>query len=232
MRKFVYLFVMAVVAAAIYLFLGKKPATETPMLASEVAPASSEQSSNAPSEEGAANGEEHGDAEHATDHSAANLGKLSDFTLSNQAGQEFKLAAMKGKVLIVNFFFTRCEGPCPLMNKKMEAFQEKFANDADIKLVSITVDPAHDTVDVIKTYAETFKANPEKWSFLTGSKDVINEVMEKQMKLGGAEDAKTHSTRFVLIDKDANIKGYFDSASEEELTKLESEARQLVSAES
>jgi len=226
MRKFVYLFVMALLATGIYLFLGKKSATETPMTPAEVqAPALGEEASETPSE--TPSSEEHSAVDHAAD-----LGKLSDFTLSNQAGQEFKLSAMKGKVLLVNFFFTRCEGPCPLMNKKMEAFQEKFANDADIKLVSITVDPAHDTIEVIKKYSETFKANPEKWSFLTGSKETINEVMEKQMKLGGAEDTTTHSTRFVLIDKDANIKGYFDSSSEEELTKLESEARQLASAAS
>ncbi len=227
MRKLVYLVVMAVFAAGVYFFLGKKDASQT-STPSESVPA--EVSAEQGASEGVAQAEAASETEHAGNDVSANFGKLSDFTLTNQLGQEFKLSAMNGNVLLFNFFFSTCKGPCPLMNKKMEALQEKFANDANVKLVSITVDPAHDTAEVLKAYAETFKANPEKWFFLTGSKESIHDVMQKQMKLGGAEDVNTHSTRIVLVDKDGSIKGYYDSASEEELAKLEVDARQLATA--
>lgn len=220
MRKFVYLAIVAVCAVGIFVFLGKKNNPEVP--ATPVAEDTSAEQSGTAGEGQAVDGQ------HAANQLPSDFGKLSDFTLSNQAGQEFTSAAMKGKVYLVNFFFSKCEGPCPLMNKKMEAFQEKFANDADIKLLSVSVDPANDTVEVIKAYSETFKANPEKWSFATGSKEVINDIMEKQMKLAVSEDLQLHTTRIALIDKEGNIKGYFDSASEEELSKLEEEARKLL----
>ena len=228
MRKFVYLLVLAVFAVAIYFFLGKKAvqtAQETP---STQAPVSSAEQTPAAPMETAAPVEAPSDAEHAANQVSADFGKLSDLTLTNQSGQEFRMADMKGKVLVFNFFFTKCEGPCPLMNKKMEALQEKFANDANVKLVSVTVDPANDNVEALKTYSAKFNANPEKWLFLTGDKEVIKDLMVKQMKLGGGDDATTHSTRFVLVDKDGNIKGFFDSSSEEELAKVENEARQLA----
>jgi protein SCO1/2 len=223
---------MAVVAAGVYFFANKKQTTESAPAAQTLpAESSAEQSAASPSDTPTEATKEDGDAEHAANHLPASFGKLSDFTLTNQAGQEFTLAGVNGKVLVMNFFFTRCEGPCPLMNKKLEGLQEKFAKDADIKLVSITVDPANDTVEVLKGYSEKFKANVEKWSFLTGSKDVITDIMEKQMKLAGG-DISTHSTRFALIDKDGTIKGFYDSSSEEELAKLEVEARKLATASS
>lgn len=229
MRKFVYLLVMALLAAGVYFVVGKKNAPAPEAAPAEGLPAESAEQSATPTEEGAT-AETAVDGEHAANSVPSNFGKLSDFTLTDQAGQDFHMSSMKGKVLLVNFFFTRCEGPCPMMNKKMEAFQSTFADDANIHLVSITVDPANDNVEALKTYASKFNAKVEKWSFLTGSKDVITTIMEKEMKLGGAEDIQSHSTRLVLIDKDGTIKGFYDSASEEELVKAEKDARQLAAS--
>lgn len=224
---------MAGVAAGVYFIVGKKEikAPEVPANQSLPVDASAEQSALSPNEESLENKETDGDAEHSANHLPTDFGKLSDFTLTNQNGQEFAMASQKGKVLVMNFFFTKCQGPCPIMNKKMEALQEKFAQDTNVQLVSITVDPANDTAEILKTYAATFKANPDKWSFLTGNEETIKDIMGKQLKLA-VDDMQTHSTSFVLIDKEANIKGFYDSSSEDELSELENEVRQLASSAS
>lgn len=225
MRNFVYIGLLAIFAAGVYLFLGKKQ--------QEAAPVTSAATESVPADQAPADANQANVSENASANNVPEgLGKLADFTLTDQTGKEFNSANMKGKVLLVNFFFTKCETTCPLMNKKMEALQEKFSNDADIKLVSISVDPENDNVDVLKTYSETFKANPEKWFFLTGSKELIVDIMEKQLKLAAGPEHATHSTRIVLIDKESGVKGYFDSSSDEELSKLESEARQLLGSAS
>lgn len=157
-----------------------------------------------------------------------NYGQVADFTLTDQLGREFQLANMKDKVLIVNFFFTSCHGPCPVMTKKMEALQGKLANHSNVNLVSISIDPNTDTVPALKAYAEKNNVNSEKWALLTGSKDKIVEIMEKSMKLGGGQDIQTHATKFVLLDQKSNIVGYYDSMSEEDLSKLEQDAVALA----
>ncbi len=210
MRRFVYLVFLVLFLAGIYVYFEKNVDKKSAEQVTNVDPVAglvpTEQVASPPT----------------------GFGQVADFSLSDQLGREFHLANMKEKVLIVNFFFTSCGGPCPVMSKKMEALQGKLANYANINLVSISIDPTTDTVPVLKGYAETYKANPERWFLLTGNKEIIVDIMEKSMKLGGGQDVQTHSTRFVLLDQKAKIIGYYDSMSEEDLNKLEKDALALA----
>ncbi len=224
MRKLVYLLVFALFAVGIYVFLVKKElkAPETPV--AELPPAQNPAELPAPP-----SSEVPSESPKVSVTPSEGFGQLSDFTFTDQLGHEFRLSNMKGNVLVLSFFFTKCQGPCPILNKKLEALQEKFATEAKIKLVSVSVDPTNDTVEVLKTYSEGFKANPEKWFFLSGTKETVADLMEKQLKFAGG-DPQTHTTVFVLVNQDASIKGFYDSMSEEDLARLEKDALQLASS--
>lgn len=109
----------------------------------------------------------------------------------------------------------------------MKALQDEFNEEADLRFVSITVDPDRDTPEVLETYADSVGADPERWFFLTGEKDVIHRFAQEGFRLGAAEIAHehrpasgathTHSPRFVLIDGDAQIRGYYTSTDPEAL---------------
>ena len=100
----------------------------------------------------------------------------SDFTLTDQDGQPFSLHQLQGKTVVLDFIFTRCPGPCPLLSLKFSRLQQKLGErlGKDIFLLSITIDPRHDTPQVLKEYAQRYNANLSGWKFLTGStKDII-----------------------------------------------------------
>jgi len=134
-------------------------------------------------------------------------GQLPDFRLTNQLGQAVSLGDLKGEVWVADIIFTRCPGPCVEMTRKMKKIQDALPPNSRTKLVSLTADPAFDTSSVLKTYSGSFKADPEKWSFLTGPKQAVYDFAVKGLKLAVQENATTnldemfiHSTRMVLID--------------------------------
>lgn len=94
-----------------------------------------------------------------------------NFTLTDQDGQPFSLSDLRGKVIILDFIFTRCPGPCPLLSLKFSQLQQKLGErlGKDVMLLSISIDPRHDTPTVLKEYAQRYSANPTGWKFLVGS---------------------------------------------------------------
>ena len=105
-----------------------------------------------------------------------NLPKLSQvapFQLIDQDGQIFSEEALKGKVWVVDFIFTRCKGPCPLMTEKMAELQENFKGSENIHFVTITMDADFDSSSVLKKFAEEYGANFSKWHFLPKSLEII-----------------------------------------------------------
>lgn len=99
-----------------------------------------------------------------------------DFTLTDQDGQPFSLQDLRGKIVLLDFIFTRCPGPCPLLSLKFSNVQQKLGErlGKDVFLLSVTIDPRHDTPEVLKAYAQRYNANLAGWRFLTGStKDII-----------------------------------------------------------
>jgi protein SCO1/2 len=140
-------------------------------------------------------------------------GEVADFTLTNQDGQGVSRADLAGKVWVAGFAFTRCTGPCPQVTATMARLQAELANQPDFRLVSFSVDPDHDTPEVLQKYAHGFRADPQRWSFLTGPRDDVYSLVEKSFKLGVQQAPGrevTHSTRLALVDRKGRIRGYFE----------------------
>ena len=163
-----------------------------------------------------------------TDPAPPVLARLPDFQLTTQAGQPFGLADLRDKVWISDFIFTRCPGPCPRMTAQMAELQRELADAPDLRLVSFSVDPEFDTPAVLSEYAGRFQANTKQWVFLTGDKKRIHALAQSGFLVGGVEDVTLHTTRFVLVDRQARVRGYYDSTDEESLRRLLKDARSLV----
>lgn len=158
-------------------------------------------------------------------------GVIADFTLTNQDGGVTGLADLRGHVWIADFIFTTCQGPCPLLTAHMANLQKELPK--AIVLVSYSVDPDHDTPAVLRRYAATYHADHTRWHFLTGNKRVLGDVMAGSFHLGltgksADSPTITHSIRFVLVDKQAHIRGYYDGNDMGALNQLRRDAIALV----
>jgi protein SCO1/2 len=165
-------------------------------------------------------------------------GAVPAFTLTDHTGAQLTRANLEGHVTIVNFIFTRCDTICPVTTMKMRTVQDKTNDLPDaIKLLSISVDPANDTVEALDAYATRFTADPTRWRFVRGDITAVHQLVEKGMAIGfddlggvtetGAPNI-THSGHFVLLDQNAHIRGYYDSDDWPRIEKLMKHARFLV----
>src|SRR3954452_18148656 len=147
------------------------------------------------------------------------------FSLSNRDGRPVRLQDLAGAPWIADFIFTRCPASCPLMTARMARLERELPRDLGVRLVSFTVDPERDTPAVLERYAESYKA-PGRWLFLTGPKEEIYRLSRQGFKLGidfpppgtttgPAVEPILHSTRFVLVDGQGRIRGYYDGFDEE-----------------
>jgi len=112
------------------------------------------------------------------------LWEVPDFALIERSGQSVTKADLLGKVWIASVIFTRCVEECPLVTSHMARLQDAFAAERDVYLVSITVDPAYDTPEVLTRYAQSFAAQPQRWLFLTGDKATIYRLVREGFRLG------------------------------------------------
>ncbi len=157
------------------------------------------------------------------------------FQLTNHLGEAFGSDDLRGKPWIANFIFTRCKLTCPAQTQRMLDIQDRLesaANDGHIQFVSITVDPDYDTVSVLKTYADSHKTG-ENWWFLTGAKEAVRALSVDGFELGVGETANAdaplfHSPKFVLVDRDLTVRGYFDSGDETAVTGLVTAAGEMA----
>jgi protein SCO1 len=136
-------------------------------------------------------------------------GAVPEFTLTAQNGHQFDSRSLTGDVWVADFFFTHCTGPCPRMSSEMHRIQTAFNGRKDLKLVSFTVDPDRDTPTVLATYAREFSADPARWTFLTGSMSELNHLCRDVFLLGEVDGKLNHSTRFVLVDRNQHVRGYY-----------------------
>lgn len=155
------------------------------------------------------------------------LGEIPPFEFTNSDGQPFSSAQLQGKVWVADFFFTHCPGPCPRMASQLLEVQTATASLPNVRFVSITVDPARDTPEILAPYAARAKAIPGRWFFLTGAKDKIETLMTKSFFLGFDGELTNHSTRFALIDDKMKIRGFYDSFAKESITKLTVDLKSL-----
>jgi protein SCO1/2/putative membrane protein len=147
------------------------------------------------------------------------LGPVPDFSLTERSGRTVTQSDLLGKVWIASFVFTRCTGPCPQVSATMAQLQSEFANRPDVVLVTFTVDPEHDDPRELRDYAEHFKADPERWLFLTGKEEDIYRLLRDgfhvPVQQNQGEDRRPgaevmHSPKLVAVDRRGGIRGYFD----------------------
>jgi protein SCO1/2 len=155
------------------------------------------------------------------------LGKVPPFSFTEQSGQSFGTEEMKGKINIVNFFFTTCKGPCPIMNARVAELYKKYVTSNEVQFVSLSVDPARDSLKVLQAYAKSYGVNDNRWLFLRAPIEEVHRVSEEGFMLGG-ELPTIHSTKLILVDKDLNIRGYYDSFNDEQLRLLTTHVRSLL----
>jgi len=141
------------------------------------------------------------------------------FQLTERSGKPLGLEDLKGKVLLVDFIYSECPGPCPMISSRFSKLQEEVLKDPNVLMVSITLNPAHDTVKVLNQYAERFHASPDRWLFLTGDKSNVLDLVVKGFMITvlDQDDQKQpiiHSTKFALVDKQGIIRAYYDAADE------------------
>ena len=150
--------------------------------------------------------------------------KISDFNLTNQNGKEITQANYKDKIYVADFFFTTCQDICPVMTKNMYQLQEELKNDNEVLLLSHTVIPEVDTVEQLKEYAIENNIDDSKWNLVTGDKKQIYELARKSYL--AVEDSNfnefdmIHTENFMLIDKEKQIRGFYDGTNSEEINRL------------
>ncbi len=146
---------------------------------------------------------------------------VGDFALTDQDGRSVRPSDpdLAGKVWIASFIFTHCSGPCPRVTATMARLQDEFAAAPDVRLLTFTVDPEHDTPEVLKKYAAGFGADRARWLFLTGKEADVYRLENDGFKVGAAKnpdanaspgDAVSHSTLLAVVDRHGVVRGYFD----------------------
>ena len=163
-------------------------------------------------------------------------GSVPEFSLVERTGKTTTLADLRGKIWVADFIYTTCQDTCPLQSAEMTKLQEQWKDQTGLKLVSFSVDPEKDTTEVLSRYAERYQADASRWLFLTGSKEQITRLVQEGFKLsaaslsteGNADGVILHSPRFVLIDKQGQIRGYYDSRDTEALQRLKKDVAALL----
>ena len=158
---------------------------------------------------------------------------IPDFTLTDQDGIARGKKEMSEKITIVDFFFTSCPSICPVMSTELERVDDAFRNDGEVQIYSISIDPEYDTSEVLSEYAERHMATPGKWFFLTGDKRLIYELARCGFILPtidgeGQPEEFVHSDKFVLIDGQGRIRGYYSGTNREDVDKLILETKILL----
>ena len=156
------------------------------------------------------------------------LGTLPPFELIERSQETLRLDDLRGKVWVADFMYTSCVEVCPLQSAEMSRLQAAFADHGDLRLVSISVDPERDTPAVLSDYAEKFQADPGRWLFATGKPEAVARLAQEGFRLSAAsfvqgDDADytfIHSNRFVLVDREGRIRGYYRSTDADDLVRL------------
>jgi protein SCO1 len=158
---------------------------------------------------------------------------IPDVELISQNGKPFQTSSLKGKVVLVDFFFASCGGICPKMTSQLTRVQARFGNEKDFAIVSYTVDPERDSAIFLQDYAMLFKADTAQWKFVTGEKKKLYDLARYGYYLpvepgnGDSEDF-IHSDQFVLVDRDAHIRGFYNGTDSLVVDSLMRDLKELI----
>jgi protein SCO1/2 len=134
--------------------------------------------------------------------------------MTDSNGETFEGASLRGKVWIADFIYTTCPAACPMMSARMRRVHKQIAGLPDVRIVSISVDPK-DTPAALKTFASHYGGATPDWIFLTGSADTVHLLAYTTFHVGDVLGKIEHSTKFILVDKQGYIRGYYSSLAAE-----------------
>ena len=159
---------------------------------------------------------------------------LGDFSLMDENGRTVTRAELDGKILVVGFLFTGCALTCPEVTKRMAEIQQLTATNADVRLVSLTVDPRSDTPPVLAKWGARFGADTNRWCFLTGSKTVLHGLIAKSFLVQDNSDPFnsmpgnfTGTERIAVVDRHGRTRIYFDGLRDETPAAVVAEIKKL-----
>lgn len=155
------------------------------------------------------------------------------FTFANQNGDTVTENLVKDKIYVADFFFTTCPTICPVMKRQMLKVYDQFKANKDVMILSHTIDPDHDTPQVLNKFAKDLGVTGDQWQFLTGPKEKIYEIGLKNYMVVAKEDSAAeggflHSGAFVLVDKDKHVRGIYDGTTEEGTKRLIADMQTLL----
>ena len=136
--------------------------------------------------------------------------EVPSFSFTNQNGEKFSNNNFRDKVTILNFIFTSCTGPCPLMTSNMQKLYSNFKGTKEVQFVSITVDPEVDTQEKLKLEAEMIGIDNNQWQFLRSDLDEVKKLKRDGFMLFADNLPNGHSIKSILIDNVGNIRKYYD----------------------
>ena len=158
--------------------------------------------------------------------------RITDFKLTNQHGGTTTTKNWENKIVVADFFFTRCPSVCPKMTSSLKKVQAATANNNDVFIASFTVDPENDSTAVLQKYVNRFQINENNWHLLTGSKKDIYRLARKSFLViatdgDGGPDDFIHSDLLILVDKQKRIRGYYEGTVEKEVQQLIKDIKKL-----
>ena len=156
--------------------------------------------------------------------SLPDYGAAPKFILTDQSNKPFASEALAGKPWLASFMFTRCPDTCPLMSLKLGKLAKQIQN---INYVSFTSDPDFDKPEILDEFVKR-GVGPKDWIFLTGEKEELKKIAAAFM-LSAPDNPGLHSSRFILIDRNGRIRGFYDSQSKEQMDALLIDVRGLLS---
>lgn len=173
----------------------------------------------------------------------ATIGEVPSFSFMDQNGKSITNADYKGKVYIVEFFFTSCPTICPIMNRNMVKIQDEFYGNPNFGVASFSIDPKKDTPEVLKKYADEFGVTHPNWHLMTGDREEIYALANKGFNLyvginPEVEGNFEHSGYFALVDQEGKIRSrkdefgnpiiYYNGLEDEELQLLKEDIKKLL----
>ena len=156
------------------------------------------------------------------------LKPVPEFSFINQDGDPFTEKDLNDKITVLDFIFTSCAGPCPIMTHNMTGLYRSFSQVEEVQFVSITVDPDVDTQDILKQYAKINGVNDDRWQFITSNIEAIKDLKKNGFMLYAEELPRGHAIKFVLIDQNGQIRKYFDGTEDASMAVLMKDITNLV----
>lgn len=150
---------------------------------------------------------------------------IRDFSFTNQDGEEVTQETFRDKIYIADFFFTSCPTICPIMKTQMLRVHEKYKENPDVLILSHTIDPKHDSVEVLHDFADRLGVSSDSWHFVTGDLEDIFDIGQNSYMVTAMEDKDEpggllHSGAFLIVDKERRIRGIYDGTKEDKVDLL------------